>query len=609
MKTGFATKTILPVLFLMTLTAVHADERKPLPAPTDPAITEGASSAEKPGKEAAETVVPGEEKKKAEAEGPMITMKDGSSIPLFSPKFAKTPIAAVNDENIVVEDLMGAIGSMHEDMLEQTTTKRKNYSELLNRLITSKLMAQEARNMELDQLKEVRSLVNDFEKTTLREQLITPMVKDLKADEKEVEKIYREQVREWKIKSIRFKKAADAKKMAQELKAGKSFDKLVEKAVKAGLAEGSTEAVFQPAQGLDPRIVRAVAVLKVGSVSPVIKLESGFALVSLEEVRFPEDPEARKQAETAALTKARKKVLDSYRNLLVKKYVKMNTQLFNKLDFEAPKPGFKKLLEDKRVIAEITGEKPITVGELADTIQGRFFHGVTRAIQEKEVNKLKSELLEVLLQRRVFEKEARVQGIDKTDEYLDTVRRYKESVYFGIFLEKVIKKDVTVNEAELTAYYNEHKKEYTYPEMIRMNGLTFTKLETAQAAIDKLKQGVDFKWLKETAEGQVVASDEENLLKFDGKLVATTSMPVDLRKILTGVQSGDFRVYPAAANHYYALHIMEVIPPREKPYLEVRNEIGKVVYEENLKKTMEEWAKKLREASEIKTYVDFGEIS
>jgi parvulin-like peptidyl-prolyl isomerase len=608
MKTGIAAKTIITVIFLLALSAVQASELKTLRADTGPAITEGASSAEKIDKEAAETVVPGEEKKKAAAEGPMITMKDGSSIPLFSPKFAKTPIAAVNDENIVVEDLLAAIGSMHEDMQEQTTSKRKNYSEVLNRLITMKLMVQEARNMELDQLKEVSSLVNEFEKTSLREQLLVPIVKDLKADATEVENIYREMVREWKIKSIRFKKAADAKKMARKVKAGKSFDELVAKAVTAGLAEGSKDAAFYPAQGLDPLIARAVAVMKVGSVSPVIKVESGFALVSLEEVRYPDNPEARKQAETTVLNNARKTALESYRDQLVKKYVKMNTQLFKKIDFEAPKPGFKKLLDDKRAIAEITGENPITVAELAKTIQGRFFHGVERAIQEKKVNILKTELLEVLLQRRIFEKEARVQGIDKSDEYRDKIGRYKDSVYFGIFMEKAIRKDVKVTEAELTAYYRDHLKDFAYPEMIRMNGLAFTSQESAQAAIDKLRQGVDFKWLKETAEGQVVGGDSATLLTFDGKPVATTSLPDDLRKALTGVHSGDFRLYPDAAKHYYALHITDVVPPREKPYLEVRDEIGNAVFQENLQKTFDEWAGKLREASEIKTFADFGEI-
>jgi len=109
-------------------------------------------------------------------------------------------------------------------------------------------------------------------------------------------------------------------------------------------------------------------------------------------------------------------------------------------------------------------------------------------------------------------------------------------------------------------------------------------------------------------EGQV-AGDAAKLLTFDGNPVATSEMPEELRKVLTGAHSNDYRLYADAAGHFYALHILEIIPPREKPYVEVREVIAKPVYDEALKRAIDEWAVKLRKASDIKVYVDFGDIS
>jgi len=609
MTRGFAQKTIVLGILLLAGTSLLAAEQKGpaesvKPAPKESAPAGAKEDVKKGGKPAGETKAKAEGKEQAVvAESPTITMK----VPLFSPEFAKMPIAVANDEIIPIEEFAGAIAAAHEGKAEQKTPARKNYSEVLNRLINIKLIAQEARNIGLDQLPDTKNLVGTFEKTTLRDLLFREQLKDVKADENEVEKIYRERVKEWKIASVRFTKEDDAKKMEQDLKAGKNFDDLLEKAVKEKLAEGSKEAFYQLARKLQPQVAEALAGMKVGSLSPVIRLESGFTIIRLEDVRFPEDPEAREQARRDVLTKARQKELDKYKNKLFKKYVKINTAFLKKLDFEAPKPGFKNLLKDKRAVAAITGEKPVTVADLAAAVQEKFFHGVDLAIKEKKVNEAKNDLLNQLLQKRVIIKEALAKGIDKSDEYRDRVRDYKESVTFGVFIENVARPEVKVTEDEIKTYYRDHLKEYTYPGMIRINGLAFSTMEGAQASADKLRQGVDFKWLKETTEGQL-AKDTPNLMLFEGNLVATTNLPEDLRKILTGVRSGELRLYADGAGHYYSLQIQEFVPPREMPYVEAREPVARKLYDENLKKVIAEWTKKLREASDIKVYADFGDI-
>ena len=57
------------------------------------------------------------------------------------------------------------------------------------------------------------------------------MLETLNPMEKEVEKVYRESIKEFKIKSILFEKEEDANQMEGLLKDGKDFDEALEKSL------------------------------------------------------------------------------------------------------------------------------------------------------------------------------------------------------------------------------------------------------------------------------------------------------------------------------------------------------------------------------------------
>lgn len=524
-------------------------------------------------------------------------------IPLFSEDFSQFPLVKVNDEKVTLEEFTGALTSLHEGMREGKRAVKPEYGEILHRLINSQLIIQEARNMGLDQQPEVKEALDTYAKKLLREKLLLQHVKDLKADEKEVAKLYRQNTEEWKLKSLEFKTNNDAQQFAKEIKAGKAFGPLYEKAVKDGVAERSKEDAYVKRANIHPQIVNILSGMKAGSVSPVVQLQKGFLVFKVEDVRYVDDAKVKEQVQQEILTKARLKALEDYRDALIKKYVKQKTKLINSLDFEAKKPGFENMLKDKRVIAEIQGEKPITVATLAEAIAGKFYHGVEIAIKEQRVNKSKQELLLDLLSNRVIEKEALSRGIDKTDEYGKKVRDYAKGVIFGTFVEKVIKPEIKLKDEELQAYYKEHLHQYTYPEMYKIDAIVFTTGKDAEAAIDKLKKGMDFKWFKSNAEGRL-AEGVRPKLDFLGNTVLKSELPGAVQKALTGVAAGEYRLYAADKEHY-VLFVQDVVPSREQPFKEVEGSIMKAVFSNRLNESVESWAKKLWEASDVKIYAEF----
>lgn len=532
----------------------------------------------------------------------LITLK----IPLGSPLFSDHVIAEINGDTIRVEDLTGLLESSHQSRMEkQGEGKIKlDFAEPLKRLINVKLMVQEARNVGLDELPEVKKEMDLFSGMTLRQLLMQELSKDVAVEDKEVEKAYTEMAREWKIKSILFDKKENAKKALKAIKAGKKFDDIAGKVLKEGTAKGSEQGQFVKAASLSAEVRQAVSKMAVGSTSRIITVNAGkgFTLINLEDMRVTENAAEREMARKQVLASKKNEAIRKYRGGLVRKYVTIDTKLVRALDYESKKPGFEKLLEDRRVLAKIAGEEPVSVSDVSGAIKEKFFHGVETAIREKKMNKIKQEILDGIISKRLFQKEALLQGIDRTKRYQKIVRDKEESLLFGLFIQKVVSANVKFNDEELKAYYQDHVADYTYPGMVKLDGLVFDKLRDAESALDKLKKDADFTWIKANAEGQTDKDAEDVYIVGESVLMLKT-LPEDMQKALTGAKPGDFRLATGTDGRYYLLSVLEVIPARQRPLEEVAQPVAEKVFEFKLNQAVEEWCGKLRKAADVNIYL------
>jgi hypothetical protein len=515
----------------------------------------------------------------------------------------KTAVASVNGEPITLEEFNRAIGAAHAARSEVKVAGRIDYSNMVNRLINTRLILLEARNMGIQDLPAVKDMVDSYSKESLMSLLVEDHLKDIRANQVEVEAVYKESVKEWKISSVSFEKEEEAKKVAREMQGNKSFDEIVRKAVEDGIAKGRDQG-FLKNKDLKPGVTSLVVEMEVGSVSPVVPVgKDTFVIFKLEEVRYPEklDPKAWEKAEAQVLKRKRVKAARDYFEELKKRYVTMNEQLLETLDYQAEKPGFEKLLQDTRVIAEIKGGEPITVGDLSRALERKFYHGVEVAIKNKRINKAKKEVMEDILERRLLLDEALRKGFRDTEIYKNRVREYENSVVFDKFVKMVIIPDIKLKVAELRDYYEKNADEYTSPAMIRIKSLVFHRKSEAVNALDKLVKGTDFTWLSYNAAGQVDQSSE-GLLDFAGKLLTVSSLPEGVRKAVSEAKPGDFRLYASPEKYYYVLYIYQVIPARLQPFEDVKQEIAKEVFNYKVKQAVELYADKLKEYYPVKIY-------
>ncbi len=520
------------------------------------------------------------------------------------PKFGGKPaLALINGEPLTLEEFERAFAGVHGAMGDNAARSVTRPSQLLDRLINAKLVLQEARNIGLDELPEVRAAGKAFKEETLRSMLYGYHVRNiLKPDKKEAEKRYRDAVKEVRVTSILFDKEEHARRLEAEIKAGGRFEGLAKNAVASGEAKGSTEGQYMKFSSLSPDIAKAVTSMKKGEISPLIPIGKQFALLKMDGVRYPENKAAREQAEKEALQAKRIAALKKYSDGLRKKYVAVDRKLFDSIDYESPGLELEKLRADNRVLGKVKGEKPVTVGDLTAALEKKFFHGAERAAEEKKINRKKDQVLDEILNKRVALLEARKQKLDRTEFFKVRAKENENGVLFGSFVQKVIVPDVKVGDEELKAYYQAHIDRYTFPEMARIDGLAFPDKGKADESIEKLRKGADFQWLRANADGQVDPAKGGNLLEFKGQLLDVTTLPEGVRKAISGAAAGDYRLYADPGNAYYVLNLLERIPSKPMPLESVKGEMEKKVFAEKLQHVLRDWEEKLRKASKVKIY-------
>jgi parvulin-like peptidyl-prolyl isomerase len=515
----------------------------------------------------------------------------------------KKVAATVQGEPITLDEVRQQVdGGKRDQPTRAPASDGAEQRAVLDRLVNVVLIAQEARRMGLDKVSEIRKMVDANARITLREELVERVVKNVTADPKEVDELYRRSVREWKISAALFEKPEDARAMAAAVAAGGDFGVLARAALAGGQAKKLEDGVVLRREALDPEIARTIMDMAAGTTSGVVSTKSGHVVLRVDEVRHRDDPEARARAEQTVLTSKRRDAVTAFDEALRKKYVKVNRELLKAIDYDAATPGLDALLKDRRVLAEIKGEKPVTVAELTEALKFQFFHGAAMAAERKRLNAKKEQVLEGLLHRKVFRKEALRRGLDKTEAYKAKVRDYERSALFDAFVRKAILPGVRVTQDEVKAYYDDHRADYTTPEMIRIRSLAFASRQGAEVAAESLRKGADFQWVSDHAEAQV-GRGTQGLLSFDGRPIMTAELPEGVRRAVTGTREGDVRLYESPENHVYVLVVQAFVPAAPRPYDDVRQEIAQKVFGRKIQKAVEEYAEKLRGLSEVKVYL------
>jgi parvulin-like peptidyl-prolyl isomerase len=521
------------------------------------------------------------------------------AVPLFSPRFSGVAVAEVNGEPITVEEFGEALGTIHQGRNEEAKAG-KDYGRVLKRLVSGKLINQEARAMGMHELFEVKDSLDAYRKTTLREILRTQLTRDVQADEAEVEKAYRESIKEFTVRSLMFAQEDDAKAMAAAVASGKEFSELAGQAIAGKTARGSGQPETLTAGQLGPAVAQALAAMQPGMTSPVLSIRPGFVLFKLEDVRETEKPEAREQARRKVLAGKQVEALVAYNKILSRQYLTFNKKLIERLDYGSREPGIEKLLKDKRVLVKVKGEAPITVADLTKALEEKLYHGSERAAKNK-INGKKMDAFEELLGKRLLLAEARKRGIDKTEEYARKVKEREDQLLFGMFVQRVIVPDVKPSIDEVKAYYEQHRGRYALSPRVRLETLLFSQRQEAEEAMSQVRKGAELRWVREN--GPVLPAENSSVAEFENSVVGLDELPEDWKTKLAGAKAGDTAVVEGPDGSWRLLSVQEALPGEIMPFEKVADLATKSVYDEKIQKALDTWTDRLTQTADLRYYM------
>lgn len=503
-------------------------------------------------------------------------------------------LATVNGEPVTLSRVLGAGGA---------SPAAGEAAAALDRMIGVELVVQEGYRMGLEETIEVRDQMGIFERDTLRDGLFGEWIGDLRPDEGAIASMTKAMTAEVLVRSVAFEARAGAEELLARVAQGEDFD-----AVAKDLA-GEGRGIVDPGDKLIrmsellPGVQAAIAHLEPGGVSTVYELGDRFAVSRLVERRPAPDPDARSKAEQAVLRRMQAEAIASNVEALKRKHAKVDQTLMASLDFQAEEPGFESYLEDGRALVAIEGAEPITVGDLADAVRKRLFHGPGRAADRDRLNRKRDDVLEDLIAKRVVMKEAVARGLDKRPEYLALRDERERELIFGAFVAKAIEPEVKVSDAEVARYYEAHRQELTGPDMARLDSIAFRSRAEAEAALAKLRAGADMAWMRTNAPGRIDPKDTPDLLVFPATPVMVSEVPADLRQALAGADSGELRLYGVTNGPSYVILVKEMLPGQTLPLEKAMRGIRARLTGEKRQKAFDDYVATLRKASEVEVLV------
>lgn len=502
-------------------------------------------------------------------------------------------VAVVNDEEIYLDEVNRAVAEWHQSLEGELPTEDISFSSVLDRLINARLLIQEAVDVGLYERPDFTEKVRRYQDQTLIGLLKRPQLSGLKPDNEEIERIYRNETRHWKFRALAFEDPEHAREFRRKLDKESHFETLAELFIKDGKAawEGGEEEIREA--DVASEISSAFVGKEVGGITRIIRMAERYFVFKLTAVSYPESPSARAKASRSALVSKRKDILEKFLDQLVDKYVTVDRKILTTVG----RDEFSDIKNDKRVVAKISGEDPVLAADLLSYLEDKSYHGGNASEHMETILADPEAVLKKAVEKRLYLKEAREEGIDRSDRYLGMVADFENSLLFGMYMEEFLVPQARVSEEKVRTAYEKRTGEFLLPQKIEMDVLTFSDEGSAEKALASLKGGADVNWLGKNAGGLAQKGVTREQIVPD-------TLPPELKSNFTGVTQGDIGLYQTG-NDTYKVFLIKDLPPREKePFELVRPRIARELFNKNMEQVFEDLTAELRELSKIIIYED-----
>ncbi|AWB09832.1 peptidyl-prolyl cis-trans isomerase C [Thermodesulfobium acidiphilum] len=160
---------------------------------------------------------------------------------------------------------------------------------------------------------------------------------------------------------------------------------------------------------------------------------------------------------------------------------------------------------------------------------------------------------------------------------------------------KKLTSNVTISEAEVKAYYEEHKKEFVQPEQIHLRHILVKTEQEANYIYEQLKQGKDFATLAKEYSIDTPTKDKGGDLGW----ISKASLVPDLAKAADELKDNEFSKPIKSPFGYHIIEKLGTRPSKELSFDEVKNTLTAQLLRNKQAQSLEKWFKEKKEQSKI----------
>lgn len=405
-------------------------------------------------------------------------------------------IATVNGEPIHLEDLERLLGDMHKEAAEGAR-RAPDLERVVFRLVNDKLLAQEARALELQREEPIPTRLAARRQRLAVEGLEREQIWSRAApSDEEIERAFRDEYRRVSFLILTARERAEAERLLAELKQDADFAALARQhsidpyAARGGRVENVARI------DIPHELAADVFAMEAGGLKGPFLTRLGWSAIRVES--FAEADPARRDA-----------LSDSLRDMLrFRKAEKLREELAARLrashpvriDAAALAAIVPERLPDGRLAPKLgspgavvawVGDRTLTAEQLATALGGRW-KGVANQAAAQAATPL---VLERLIQEELLRLEAAARGYADAPEARRALSAYETQLLVSQFLKQVVSPGVKVTQEEMRRHYEKHREEFRRPPRLQLGQITVASEAEAQRLAGLLKQGTDLAWL------------------------------------------------------------------------------------------------------------------
>lgn len=208
--------------------------------------------------------------------------------------------------------------------------------------------------------------------------------------------------------------------------------------------------------------------------------------------------------------------------------------------------------------------------------------------------RIRREITDGFVNMEMLAWEARKRGIDKRDDVKFRMDMLIDQT-LAREIEEELRKGITVSDADMKKYYDEHQDRYGARSRIFAHQIMLTSEADAKVTLDKIKKGGDFAALAKQYSKDPVSAPKGG----DIGLVTPGKLEPVLDKAAFNLKEGEVSPVIKAANGYYILKADKVVSEKERPYDQVKPSIENLMKREKVNKAIDDLKNEIKKKAKV----------